>query len=130
MPFDFTTPIDLTTPTNAAARSHSDRVRQILGPNGEHWIKGTSYNGDGRCLGQALHDTRQRHAGNRALELAMKRVVRARGYSSIPAFNDALGTTFADVLALLAEAEAAASADARIDAAPPSHGLSRIFCWS
>jgi hypothetical protein len=124
MPFDFTPtkpmPFD-STPIKPQATL--DRVRHALGEKGERWIKGESHNRrGGRCLGQAIGDF-----GDRALNLAVRRIVNERGYPTIPAFNDARTTRFADVLAVLAEAEA--SVNTGIAAAPPSRGMSRIFRW-
>jgi hypothetical protein len=116
MPFDFTTP--------QTSASHAERVRQVLGPHGGHWIKGKGYDGTRRCLGNAIRETE--NGDGRALELMVKGIVRARGYGSIPQFNDALSTTFADVVAVLVEAEARAKAGI---AAAPRRRLSWIFCW-
>jgi len=126
MPFDFTpikpTPFDFRPINPSALTTPADRVRHALGEKGERWIKGESLNPrGGRCLGQAIGDF-----GDRALNVAVRRVINRRGFPNIPAFNDARETTFANVLAVLAEAEA--RANARAAASPPRRGLWRIFC--
>jgi hypothetical protein len=124
MPFDFTpikpTPFDFRPINPSALTTPADRVRHALGEKGERWIKGESLNPrGGRCLGQAIGDF-----GDRALNVAVRRVINRRGFPNIPAFNDARETTFANVLAVLAEARA----NARAAASPPRRGLWRIFC--
>jgi hypothetical protein len=91
-----------------------------------HGSRARGYDGARRCLINAIRETR--NDDDRPLEVAVRRIVKTRGYRSIPLFNDAPSSTFGDVLIVPAEAEAAVNSGVIV--ALRRSLCRRIVCWS
>jgi hypothetical protein len=96
MPFD-------SKPTTTVAQ----RIRERLGPNGEHWCQGFHFLEHRMCILGALNivcpaSTERIYARGLLHKAAREQF----GFRSVVAFNDNLTTTFRDVLAVLDSFEA------------------------